>query len=128
MNLTVTTMPNDVVRFMNQLRTIADQYAAGWQKIGFNAPKSVFFKCYFGENHDDGEDEWRIDNVIVGTLSTLDFAASGRRSARMRQQEELNVFECRIERIAREVWERGRPLEDADMELLFQQTYSARSA
>jgi hypothetical protein len=132
MSLTVTTLPNDVARFTNQLRNIADQYAAGWHKIGFNVPKSVVFKCYFGEDleglSDDGRAERRVDNVIVGTLSTLDFAPSGRRSARMRQQEELGVFECRLERVAREVWQRGRPLEDADMKLLFQQTYSARSA
>jgi hypothetical protein len=132
MSLTITTLPNDVARFTNQLRAITDQYAAGWHKIGFNGPKSLFFQCCYGEDledhSDDGQAERRVHNVIVGTLSTLDFAASGRRSARVRQQEELGVFECRIERIAREVWLRGGPLEEDGTELLFRQTYSARSA
>jgi hypothetical protein len=130
MLLTVTTLLNEVARFMNQLRTIADQYLAEWHKIGNNGPRSVFFRCYCEEDleglSDDDGDEWRPVDLLVGTLSTLDFAASGRRSARMRQEEKLDVFELRIERIARELWVGGDPLEDEDAELLFERTYSVR--
>jgi hypothetical protein len=131
MKLTIAMFPNDVDTFTNQLRTIADRYAAEWRRIGFNGGKSVFFECYYEEDlegtSDDGGDEWRPDNVIVGTLWTADFTTNGRRFARTRHGEELEVFKLRIERIARELWVEGLPIEDDDIELLFEQSYSARS-
>jgi hypothetical protein len=65
----------------------------------------------------------------MGTLSTLAFESSRERAVSLRQEEktETDVFELRIERIAREVWEGGDPLEDEDAELLFERAYSARS-
>jgi hypothetical protein len=125
-------VPTDIDRFTNQLRTIADRYSTAWRKIETPGPHWGFFDCYYGKDgsgqSDDDSDAGRFDDVIVGTLCTLDFVASHRGSSHLRQDEQLCDFELRIERIPHELWVGENQIEDDDIELLFQQTYPARSA
>jgi hypothetical protein len=130
-DLVIPLLPTDNGTFKHQLQTIAGEYSQEWPEIGFAEPDWVFFECYCGEDQeghsDEGEDGGNAEHVIVGTLSTMDFPSSRERSVPLRQEGKLNVFELRIERIARELWVGGDPLEDEDGELLFEQTYSASS-
>jgi hypothetical protein len=122
-------LPTAIDTFDDKLRAIADEYSRKWPKIGSTGPDWVFFECYCGEDQEDhsGQDGGNAEHIIMGTLSTLDFVSGRGTSAPSRQEEELDIFVLRIERIPYELWVGDHPLEEDDIELLFERTYSAKS-